>query len=177
MEHAQSDRSPSGAPLTLDALKSYLEAESEDRWAAEERAQSLLARLFKLAIAMVCLNVVIAGANVAMIALRPSAHPIVVPAPPAPQPAATTANVRAGEPTAPAAPASLYTPLEVPVPEPAPLAPPVEKKTPLLGPLLGPSKPSLVVAARRPARPQVMPSKAALTPDLDDDLGGRPERW
>jgi hypothetical protein len=68
---------------TLESLQQYLAAQAEERDAAAERTQNVLARFFKVAIVIVCLNVVIAGANVAMIAIRPSSPPALPPPAPA----------------------------------------------------------------------------------------------
>jgi hypothetical protein len=175
--------------LTLEALQRYL---AEDRDAAADRTESILARFFKVGIVIVCLNVVIAGANVAMIMIRPSTPrvitvtapamapappPVVQPARPAELPLATP------EPQAPLAeqpPAALAMPALPPAP--ATVKPP-EKRVPLLGPL--PSNPrSLPVLAKRPtqmlARPP-LPKPYLSAEDADEEADDRPspppERW
>lgn len=191
--------------LTAEALQRYMVALAEDRDASAERTEGILARFFKVAIVMVCLNVVIAGANVAMILVRP--HAVATP-PPAATPGRTETTTET--PTAPAVitpaacaaapasssetqapvapmPASNSAVSDTPATSPKPEAAPIEtdKKVPLLGPLPTPkvATAGVPMLARRPARPIGRPSlgKPFLSDD-DDQSGdesplGRPERW
>jgi hypothetical protein len=68
--------SPSDAGnLTVETLNRYLAVAAEDREAAEERSAEVITRFTKLTIAMMCVTMVIAGANVAMIISLASLNP------------------------------------------------------------------------------------------------------
>ena len=70
--------------LTLETLNRYLATAAEDRDAAEERSSQVIARFTKLTIAVMCLTMVIAGANVAMIIRQSNTVQPIVVAPPRP---------------------------------------------------------------------------------------------
>lgn len=204
-DSADTDGAGPSRGLSPEALQQYLAALAEDRDASVERTEGILARFFKVAIVMVCLNVVIAGANVVMILIRPRT---VAAAAPVPTPPVATPYA---EPPTPAAIPVLATPAPAVAPIPAAetpgsstaaqpavsakpamapkpaAAPQPEKKVPLLGPLPAP-KPAATgvpMLARRPARPpagRVMLAKPFLSADEyeDPDDGrplGPPERW
>jgi hypothetical protein len=166
---------------------------ADEQWWAGQRIENIITRLFRVTVVIVCLNMVIAGANVAMIATRwGSPRPAASPPPvqvnsAAPVPSTPTA--------APAVPAPSFTPAsQVAGGAPSPVAPPAcappsaplkealpEKPVHLLGPppssirsvpVLARSqlRTSVGFASRRPALP---------IPDEDDDDGAaRPvERW
>jgi len=187
--------------LTAEALQQYLAALAEDRDASAERTESILSRFFKVAIVMVCLNVVIAGANIAMITIRPRAVTAVPSTPTQLTAEAIPAASRAMPVMATPAPAADPAPaIEAPIsaeviqpavsakpavaPKPA-IAPQEEKKVPLLGPLPVPkaAPAGTPMLARRPARPMGRPTlaKPFLSDEYDDQDDGRslgpPERW
>lgn len=196
-----------GEGLSPEALQQYLAALAEDRDASVERTEGILSRFFKVAIVMVCLNVVIAGANIAMVLIRPRTVAVATPAPtvPAPPPVAaqppqptppvapvqtTPAVAVESEPSiqAPVSPTEVQptvSPKPALAPKPA-VAPQPAKKVPLLGPLPTP-RPATVGApmlARRPAKPvgREMMNKPFLSTEeyeADDDGPplGPPERW
>jgi hypothetical protein len=203
-EIADMDGAGTKGGLTAEALQRYLATLAEDRDASAERTEGILARFFKVAIVMVCLNVVIAGANVAMILVRPR---VVTNAPPAPTSMPAGTEPFTGPPSAPPvvsppacaaeppAPSTLETaapPSSAVSTKPAaPLKPALaptqpEKKVPLLGPLPVPKAAATGAAmlAKRPTRPAgrlglVKPflSDEDVDQDGDDRPMGPPERW
>jgi hypothetical protein len=143
--------SPSAA-VSAEALERLLALEASEREVSEQRTTDLVGRYFKLTLAMVCLNMVVAGANVALLFRRPAEIRTVVtaPAPVLPPPVA-----------------------QAPVAAPAPIAPPptalpsvpaaadavATEKIPLLG---APSKtPLLGSPAKTPLLGKVAPTKRA----------------
>jgi hypothetical protein len=121
-----------------------LAAEAAEREVSEQRTSDLVGRYFKLTLAMVCANMIVAGANVAMLLRHPAETRTIVTVPaPAPTPAPAVA-------AAPALPEPAPTPAAVPSPvapaQPVPLLG-SPAKTPLLGapgaktPLLGKAAP------------------------------------
>lgn len=118
---ADRDSGAASAQLTAETLNRYLAAATEDRDAAEERSSLVIARFTRLTIAMMCVTMVIAGANVAMI-LRMSS--------PA-QPAAVASPRPVETPTVVVQPAQPVLP--APVPTESRESPPPPEKIPLLG--------------------------------------------
>jgi hypothetical protein len=180
--------------LTLESLQRYLASQAEEREAAADRAESILARFFKVGIVIVCLNVVIAGANVAMILIRPSS-PHVLPPPvsaavvaeptrpaAAPQMPAPEPQVKVAAQVQPAPPQA--TPA---LPTPAAVAKLPEKRIPLLGPLPSSPRSSPIVVKRstqplvRPALAKTMVAAEDAAEDADEGPDERPssppERW
>jgi hypothetical protein len=170
------EKADAAGQLTLDALNRYLAASAEDREAAEERSAQVIARFTKLTIAMMCVTMVIAGANAAMIIRQSSAPPSIVMAPPQPMETPTLVV----QPAQPALPA--------PAPAPAPLesiepARPAEK-IPLLG-SPPPARPRAAPAAMAPrmARatistpPRPQPLLSVRNTDNDAHETGAVERW
>jgi hypothetical protein len=155
--------------LTVDTLNRYLAVAAEDREAAEERSAEVIDRFTKLTIAMMCVTMVIAGANVAMIIRQSSVTP----------------------PAAMVLPRPVETPIVVVPPAPPVLpapAPPMPQEPPRLAekiPLLGsppstrarlapaPSPPRL--ARTSPPRPQ--PLLSARSVDDEPRESGATERW
>ena len=156
--------------LTLDTLNRYLAAAAEYREAAEERSAEVIARFSKLTIAMMCVTMVIAGANVAMIIRQSNApQPVIVAAP---RPAETPPLIV--QPTPPALPA--------PVPsEPRETSPPAEK-IPLLGsppsprPKQAPTPGATRLVRTIPPRPQPLLSVRNMD-NLDNSESSPVERW
>jgi len=156
-EPANDSAEATGQP-TLEALNRYLAAAAEDREAAEERSAQIIARFTKLTIAMMCVTMVIAGANVAMIIKQWGAPQPVVIAPPPPV----------------QTPALVVQPVQpvLPAPEPAPVTEPLEAIDPPLPaakiPLLG----SPPAARPRPAPAATTPrmARAAITPPRPQPL-------
>ena len=160
--------------LTMEAVNRYLAAAAEDREAAEERSAEIIARFSKLTIAMMCVTMVIAGANVAMIirqsgAAQPQLSAAQPPAVVLPRPVETPALV--GPPAPPILPA--------PAP-PEPREPPrAEEKIPLLGSsprarrVFAPGPPRLARTA--PPRPQPLLSASSI--DRDSSEPTATERW
>lgn len=163
------------AAASAERLERLLVAEAAEREVSEQRTTDLVGRYFKLTLAMVCLNMVVAGANVALLFRRPAEvrAVVTVPASAVPPPVAQAPIVPAPEP-APAALAPLPT---APVPasvttEKIPLLG-TPSKTPLLGspsktPLLGKTTP--VKRAPRAAKAPVMAD-----PDAEAFRSGTPE--
>ncbi len=183
--------------LTVESFQHYLDTEAERREAAAEQTQGIIARFFKMTVVLVGLNMVIAGANVAMIITR-SGHsestPAAQPSTPTPTPTATApTSPTSSEAMAPAGqspqsaepePSPQENATSQPVPTAKPLVP--EKRIPLLGPLpstLRPVAGPAVALVRQPihAQVKVAASKSALAvKDDDSDDDGRPhpvERW
>jgi hypothetical protein len=166
---AERDNADAAGQPTLDALNRYLAASAEDREAAEERSAQVIARFTKLAIAMMCVTMVIAGANVAMIIRQSRApQPIVITPPPPVQP--PTLVVQPSQPVLPA---------------PAPLesiepAPPAEKIQLLGSPPAARPRPAAM--APRMARatitpPRSQPLLSVRNVDNDARETGAVERW
>ena len=182
-EEATLEDGGSAGHLTVETLNRYLAAAAEDREAAEERSAQIIARFSKLTMAMLCVTMVIAGANVAMMVQRSSAaQPVVVmaPAPPS-QPVAVT-PVRPAEP-----PAAVESPISPEAAAPAPTesketAKPAEK-IPLLGsPPAARPRPAPAAMAPRMARapivpPRPLPLLSVRNVDNDAREGGPVERW
>ena len=170
--HAEdvTEAAPAGH-VALETLDRYLAAAAQDREAAEERSTQIVDRFTKLTIAMMCVTMVIAGANVAMLIKQASAPRPVVVLPPRPV-EAPTALVQPAQPVVLPAPAV-----------PSEPAPPPEKieKIPLLGsppsarvrraPAPGPSK------LARTAPPRPLPLLSARNTDDDARESGPVERW
>jgi hypothetical protein len=81
---ADAAREVSLGNLTIETLNRYLTAAADDRDAAEERSSQVITRFTRLTIAMMCLTMVIAGANVAMIIRQSGAAQPAAVAPPRP---------------------------------------------------------------------------------------------
>ena len=189
MSQTAANSSQAEVAPALESLQRILTAQAEDQELATERAISLLGRFFKLALVIVGLNVVIAGANLIMIVARPRVN--VVPTVTAVQPAPEAPRVPPPAPPeevqlpalAQVAPDPVVTP-PAPATPPSPAkaaSPQSEKRVPLLGPLPA-AKPMAMMQARRPAALAVKPTKLlANAPADDDDDDGRPlappERW
>ena len=160
--------------LTMEAVNRYLAAAAEDREAAEERSAEIIARFSKLTIAMMCVTMVIAGANVAMIIRQSSPT----------QPQSSVAQPPAVVLTRPAETPVVVVPAAPPVlPAPAPPEPlprPAEK-VPLLGSpptprarqVFAPGPPRL--ARTTPPRP--LPLLSARSIDTDSHESTSVERW
>jgi hypothetical protein len=146
------------------AFGSWLASEASRRAASEQWTAETLGRYFKVTVAILCLNMVVGGANVAvsfMHAGEPRTVVVTQPAPaaPAPAPAVSGAVPAAAAPSSHAsAPLSPATP---------PTSKPAARPIPLLGkvPLLGkPAKeaaarPSLAPVPTRPARAVTAPAR------------------
>jgi hypothetical protein len=157
--------------LTLETLNRYLAAAAEDRDAAEERSSQVIARFTKLTIAMMCLTMVIAGANVAMIIRQSSmVQPVVIAASrPVEMP---TVLVQAAQPVLPA-----------PTPSEPREPPPPAERVPLLGsspstrvrqaPVPGPPK----LARATVPFPRSQPLLSARSVDNDSRGSAAVERW
>jgi len=179
-EAARSVAEPDGQP-TLEALNRYLEAAAEDREAAEERSSQVIARFTKLAIAMMCVTMVIAGANVAMIIKQSSTpQPIVMAPPPVETP---TVVVQSAQPVMPA-PAPALAPLESVDSPPSPPPPRPAAKIPLLGsPPAARPRPAPAATAPRMARTTITPPRTQPllsvrnTDDNDARESAAVERW
>ena len=173
---------------SVDQLQRCLTEEADRREVAGQRIETIFVRVFRVMLVMVCLNMVIAGANVAMIATRSSASRQATSPPP-------TQNVSippiAGAPTQPA-PAVPQVVADPPAPAPTPpatqapaLAQPASTKKPvrLLGPLASSSAPASVLARRQtraPLRPRAAEPEFPRT--YEDDGAdvvslGPVERW
>jgi len=171
---ATRDSTEAAGQLSLEALNRYLATAAEDREAAEERSAQVIARFTKLTIAMMCVTMVIAGANVTMIIRQSSAAQPVVMAPPRP----------VETPTVVVQPAQ---PVVLPAPVPAPLEsldpPRPAEKIPLLGsqPITRPRPapasvpPRMARATSTPPRPQPLLSVRGV--DNDARESGAVERW
>jgi hypothetical protein len=149
--------------VSAETLERLLAAEASEREVTEQRTTDLVGRYFKLTLAMVCLNMVVAGANVALLFRRPPEVRAIVTSPvPAPPP-----------PVAPAAaPAPAPAPAVAVPGTPEPQAPIAAEKIPLLG---TPSKPPLLgTPIKDPALGKAAPVKrarAAKAPVMADPDG------
>lgn len=179
---AAGHRAEADGQPTLEALNRYLAAAAEDREAAEERSEQVIARFTKLTIAMMCVTMVIAGANVAMIIRQSGAPQAVVMALPPPTETPTVV-VQPAQPVLPA-PAPAPAPFESVNSTPPPLPPRPAAKTPLLGspPAARPrpnptaTAPRMARATTTPPRPQTLLSVR----NTDDNDAREPavvERW
>jgi hypothetical protein len=174
----------------LETLQQSLATLAEDRDASAERTQGIVARFFKVAIAIVCLNVVIAGANIAMILFRTESAP----AAPVPPPVAALPQAPAPtEPQVPAAEDHLSDETASPKPQstvpPAPekpaTPPATERRIPLLGApsstkAVSPVRTAAILAVRPAhsvARAVVTKPYLAAEENADDLALARPERW
>jgi hypothetical protein len=167
---AERDNADAAGQPTLAALNRYLAASAEDREAAEERSAQVIDRFTKLTIAMMCVTMVIAGANVAMIIRQSRAPQTIVMAPPPVQP-----------------PALLVQPPAPVLPAPAPLesiepAPPAEKIQLLGSPPAAKPRPASATQAPRMARtpitpPRSQPLLSVRNVDNDARETGAVERW
>jgi hypothetical protein len=174
------------ANLTVETLNRYLAVAADDREAAEERSAEVIARFTKLAIAMMCVTMVIAGANVAMIIRQSSGAQ--------PQPGAAQSQSSVAQAAAAVLPRPVESPtvpmaIVPPAPSVLPATPPPEpretprpaEKIPLLGSpptarvkqLFAPGPPRLARTA--PARPQ--PLLSARSVDVDSNESTSVERW
>ena len=98
---ATRDEGEPAEQLTVETLNRYLAAAADDREAAEERSAQIITRFTKLTMAMLCVTMVIAGANVAMMFQRSSAaQPVVVMQPPPPVQPVAVVPARPAEPHA-----------------------------------------------------------------------------
>jgi hypothetical protein len=165
---AGEEREAISGSLTLETLNRYLAAAAEDRDAAEERSSQVIARFTKLTIAVMCLTMVIAGANVAMIIRQSNTVQPIVVAPPR----------RVETPPVLVQPAQPILPAPVPS-EPREPPRPAEK-IPLLGsssprvrqaPLPGPPR----LARTASPRPQALLSARSVEDDSRES--GPVERW
>lgn len=166
-----------GAAVSAERLERLLAAEAAEREVSEERTTDLVGRYFKLTLAMVCLNMVVAGANVALLFRRPAEvrTVVTVPAPALPPPVAQTPVVPVPE----AAPAALA-PTPVPsVPVPAGVA---AQKIPLLGtpskpPLLGSPTKAPLLGKTTPIKraPRAAKAPVMVDPDAEAFQSGTPE--
>lgn len=163
----------------------------DDREDREQHTVGLVARYFKLTLAMVCLNVVVAGANVAML-FRQSSEPRTIlvpqPAPSATQPTMAAEPKPLAPPVAPVAPPVLL-PVESSseAPSQVPLLGKEPVKVPLLGkPVVAPRpRTNIAPASDRPAvrvvasLPRTKPAIASHTADAEElPEGSRlAERW
>jgi len=175
------DRAPADGPLdgsqvlTVETLGRYLAEEASRRKDSEEHTTTVLARYFKLTLVLAGLNMLVAGASVALLFSRSDRVQTVVVAPQA-------------LPTVPASsqpPKSAQVPLQPTEPldsVPAPVAP-LPAKIHLLGQPPSTPRPTSVAVATRTARAgsRPLPSKPmAIARSADDDApepGGRTERW
>jgi hypothetical protein len=171
------------ANLTVDTLNRYLAVAAEDREAAEERSAEIIARFSKLAIAMMCVTMVIAGANVAMIIRQASVAQ--------PQPGAVQAQSSVAQAAAAVLPRTVESPMVIVPPEPSVLpanlppeprvTPRPAEKIPLLGSppraraqqLFAPGPPRLA----RTAPPRPAPLLSARTVEADSHESTAVERW
>lgn len=170
---ATRDSAEDAGQLTLEALHRYLEAAAVDREAAEDRSAQVIARFTKLTIAMMCVTMVIAGANVAMIFRQSGAVQPVAMAPP--RPVETPAVIV--QPAQPVLPAPVPAPLESLDP-----ARPAEK-IPLLGsqpptrPRPAPTSVPPRMARATPTPPRPQPLLSARNEENDARESGPVERW
>ena len=175
---------------SVDQLQRCLTEEADRREVAGQRIETIFVRVFRVMLVMVCLNMVIAGANVAMIATRSSASRQATSPPPTQSVSAAPIAGATTQP-APAVPQVVANP-----PAPAPTPPATEapalaliqpasadKKVRLLGPLASSSRPGPVLA-RRQTRAPVKPRGVALgfpvadeDYETDDAPSGPVERW
>jgi hypothetical protein len=162
--------------LTVEVLDRYLAAAAEDREAAEERSAEIISRFSKLTIAMMCVTMVIAGANVAMIIRQSSA----------PQPRWAAIQPPAVTLPRPAEMPMLVVPQAPPVlPAPAPLEsrepPRPAEKIPLFGSPPSPRARQVFVpgpprlARTTPPRPQPLLSDRSIETDSRESTSV--ERW
>jgi len=162
--------------LTVETLNRYLAAAAEDREAAEERSAEIIARFSKLTVAMMCVTMVIAGANVAMIIRQSSTTQPQLSAaqPPAVAPPRT---VETPVVVAPAAPPVLPTPMSPAQPE----SPRPAEKIPLLGsPPSARARQTFAPVPPRFARtapPRPQPLLSARSVDNNPHESGTAERW
>jgi hypothetical protein len=162
--------------LTVETLNRYLAVAAEDREAAEERSAEIIARFSKLTIAMMCVTMVIAGANVAMIIRQSST---------------TQPQLSAAQPPAVAPPRAVETPVVVapaappvlptPVPPAQPEPPRTAEKIPLLGsPPSARARQTFAPVPPRFARtapPRPQPLLSARSVDNNPHESGTAERW
>jgi hypothetical protein len=182
------------ADVKAEVLRRFLAAEAEEREASEQRTAGMFARYFKLTVAMVCLNVVIAGASVAIlfrhsgetrtVVVAPAPAPVLPPAapiaasPPATSPAATVVEV-------PAAAASTALPRTSPPAEKIQLLgrPAPQRRAPLYARPAGAiASSSYAPEAPYPVRAAPIPTKAtpvfsARIANHDRDDPRPTERW
>ena len=169
-ETDRDSRATSGQ-LTVETLNRYLAAATEDREAAEARSSLVIARFTRLTIAMMCVTMVIAGANVAMILRMSSpAQPAAV-APPRPV-EMPTVIVQPAQPVLPA-----------PVPTESRESPRPPEKIPLLGsPPSSKARPAPAPGVTRLARtapppPRSQPLLLVRNGDHDAHESSSVERW
>ena len=153
--------------LTIEALNRYLAAAAEDREAAEERSAEVIARFSKLTIALMCVTMVIAGANVAMIIRQSNApQPVIVAAP---RPAEAPPLVV--QPAPPILPA--------PVPSEPSEPPRPAEKIPLLGSPPSPRATQVPTpgATRLARTPPPRPQPLLSVRNMDNGESSTVERW
>ena len=175
------------------ALGPWLASEAARRAASEERTADTLGRYFKATVAILCLNMVVGGANVAVSFMNAGEPRTVVVTQPAPTagsqatpasapslsgtlPAATDPSSQASTPTTPPLAAT-------PPPSPVPLL----GKVPRLGKPGEPdARPSRSPAVTRPARAVTTPARIRPPTVTDEAVEGEPapepahlaaERW
>ena len=180
---ATRDEGEPAEQLTVETLNRYLAAAADDREAAEERSAQIITRFTKLTMAMLCVTMVIAGANVAMMFQRSSAaQPVVVMQPPPPVQPVAVIPVRPAETQATVEP-PMSPEAAAPVPaESKETAKPAEK-IPLLGsPPAARPRPVPAAMAPRMARapiapPRPLPLLSVRNVDNDAREAGPVERW
>jgi len=181
------------ANVEAEALDRFLAA-AEERDASQQHTAGMVARYFKLTLAMVCLNVVIAGASVAML-FRHSGETRTVVVAPAPAPVLPPAAPIAGSPLATSAAATV---VEVPAPAASTglpwISPPAEKvqllgrpapqrrTPPLARPASAVASSSYAPETPYPAHAAPMPARttpvfSARITDHDRDDPHPTERW
>jgi hypothetical protein len=165
--------------VSRESFNRFLAVEAEEREASEERTSTILARYFKLTLAMACLNMVVAGVSVALLfSFSTSLKTVVVTAAAAPVVAVPT-PAPAPPQVAPAPAPPVETDAVAPVAAPAPA------KMHLLGePLPAAPKRAVATPLVRTPRPAVKPASAKprmIATDADDEsptLASRAtERW
>jgi hypothetical protein len=114
--------------LTLESFQRYLDTEAQAREATAQRNLGVITRFFRIAAVLVCLNMVIAGANVAMIATRSGGSRSAPPASPAAT--ATPAPTPPTSPLATSAPALTPPASHLATATPAPTPPPAATYAP-----------------------------------------------
>ncbi len=146
-------------------LHHFLATEGEEREVGEQRTTGMVARYFKLTLAMVCLNVVVAGTNVAMLFSHSgeTRTVVVAPAPASVLPAPAGPIAECPPVASPAPPVSVVpsAPASAGLPQTSPPA----EKVPLPGrpPLLG--KPALQRRAPLSARPATAIARSRSEPE------------
>ena len=167
------------------ALGPWLASEAARRAASEERTADTLGRYFKATVAILCLNMVVGGANVAVSFMNAGEPRTVVVTQPAPTagsqatpasapslsgtvPAATNPSSQASTPTTPTTPPLAATPPPSPVP--------LLGKVPRFGKPGEPdARPSRSPAVTRPARTVTAPARIRPPTVTDEAVEGEPD--